>query len=425
MRYLIYPLLIKVKDIFVIIVIPNLFRNRKVIATQNDFRVTILKSICKRVLKDMELNKRYIIDLSQAQTPADIVFELSNIIEKPEAANQKIWLKLGSIALNQSQLLSINSLISSINSTLSLIESESQQTELAAATLGISTRDVEEELQEELSSLEAEAPKDEPSEQYIAITDHIDEQKKSEKDTNESENAKEDQSESEEKSAEPVTAQEENDADTIEKLESVFENTNSENKEEDAESNYPTAPVEAMSEEKEEEIQNQLDSIFDSEAKLENILNEEKELQDMQNWPLTKEAEDNFEIPDEEMTDEDYEILQMNTRYHKQTVRSGQVIKSNGNVVIIGDCHAGCEIHAAGDITVWGILGGIAHAGCNGNTKARIRALNLNAIQLRIADSYARRPDHIKNIYVEKSNSFTPEEARNINGSIVILKIND
>ena len=125
------------------------------------------------------------------------------------------------------------------------------------------------------------------------------------------------------------------------------------------------------------------------------------------------------------MTDEDYAILKMDTQYHKHTVRSGQVIKSNGNVVIIGDCHPGCEIHAAGDITVWGILGGIAHAGCNGNSKARIRALTLNAIQLRIADSFARRPDHIKNIYVEKSNSFTPEEARNINGSIVILKVND
>ena len=93
-----------------------------------------------------------------------------------------------------------------------------------------------------------------------------------------------------------------------------------------------------------------------------NILSEEKDLNEMKNWPLTKEAEDNFEIPEEVMTDEDYEILQMNTQYHKQTVRSGQVIKSNGNVVIIGDCHPGCEIHAAGDITVWGILGGIAHA---------------------------------------------------------------
>ena len=146
----------------------------------------------------------------------------------------------------------------------------------------------------------------------------------------------------------------------------------------------------------------------------------------MQNWPLTKESGvDDIEIPEEVMTDEDYEILQMNTQYHKQTVRSGQVIQSNGNVVIIGDCHPGCEIHAAGDITVWGVLGGIAHAGCKGNTKARIRALTLNAIQLRIAESYARRPDHIKNIYVEKSNTFTPEEARYVNGSIVILKTND
>ena len=163
------------------------------------------------------------------------------------------------------------------------------------------------------------------------------------------------------------------------------------------------------------------------ETKLENILSDDKDINAMKNWPLTKETgiDSDIEIPEEEMTDEDYEILQMNTQYHKQTVRSGQVIKSNGNVVIIGDCHPGCEIHAAGDITVWGILGGIAHAGCNGNTRARIRALNLNAIQLRIADSYARRPDHIKNIYVEKSNTFTPEEARNINGSIVILKIND
>lgn len=377
----------------------------------------------------MELNKRYIIDLSQAQTPADIVFELSNIIEKPEAANQKIWLKLGSIALNQSQLLSITSLISSINSTLSLIESESQQTELAAATLGINTRDVEEELQEELSSLEAEAPKDAPSEQYIAMTDHIDEEESAEnKEIAEEISEPAEYSETE---AKEETEQESEEDEAVQKLEAALESEkgtepeSSEEEKPEQEDDLPSAPVEPMSEEKEEEIQNQLDSIFDSETKLENILSEEKELQDMQNWPLTKEAEDEFEIPDEEMTDEDYEILQMNTRYHKQTVRSGQVIKSNGNVVIIGDCHPGCEIHAAGDITVWGILGGIAHAGCNGNTKARIRALNLNAIQLRIADSFARRPDHIKNVYVEKSNSFTPEEARNINGSIVILKIND
>lgn len=384
----------------------------------------------------MELNKRYIIDLSQAQSPADIVFELSNIIEKEEAANKKIWLKLGEITLNQSQLLSINSLISSINSTLSLIESQSQQTELAAATLGISTRDVEEELQAELAELEAKAPEDEPSEQYIPMSDHVDEEAECSKEIEQADNQQEEKTETQENIHETdndvfaelkIEASAESDKQEIQDEESV---TQEEKAEETVEQENPLKdvnlfPVEPMSEEKEEEIQEQLDSIFDSETKLENILSQDKDITEMQNWPLTKEEEDDFEIPEDEMTDEDYEILQMNTQYHKQTVRSGQVIKSNGNVVIIGDCHPGCEIHAAGDITVWGILGGIAHAGCKGNTKARIRALNLNAIQLRIADSYARRPDHIKNVYVEKSNTFVPEEARNVNGSIVILKIND
>lgn len=410
----------------------------------------------------MELNKRYIIDLSQAQSPADIVFELSNIIEKEDAANQKIWLKLGNVTLNQSQLLSINSLISSINSTLSLVESESQQTELAAATLGICTKDVEEELQEEFSQLEAKAPEDEPSLQYVPMTEHLDDSsdsadsaEKTQQEEAESKDAENtvdtttddnketvDEQNSENDDADKETApiktenepaevqNQENNETTDEQKESgsladvdiVFKKPaiDSEN-----ESDSSVVFSSENKEQKEEEIQEQLDSIFDSETKLENILSDDKDINEMKNWPLTKEAEDNFEIPEEEMTDEDYEILQMSTQYHKQTVRSGQVIKSNGNVVIIGDCHPGCEIHAAGDITVWGILGGIAHAGCNGNTKARIRALTLNAIQLRIADSYARRPDYIKNIYVEKSNTFTPEEARNINGSIVILKIND
>ncbi len=377
----------------------------------------------------MELNKRYIVDLSQAQSPADIVFELSNIIEKPEAANQKIWLKLGDVSLNQSQLLSIQSLISSINSTLSLVESQSQQTELAAATLGICTKDVEEEIEKELEANTPEAPlnteNEQPTEQYIPMTDHID-------------NIETDDTSSEE---EKIAEENETDlTETISDSKNTEDSHEEEIKDKNIENKTETKPEETEKEPvwiqpsnqntedtdtiQEEEIQEQLDSIFDSETKLENILSDDKDINEMKNWPLTKEAEE-FEIPEEVMTDEDYEILQMHTQYHKQTVRSGQVIQSNGNVVIIGDCHPGCEIHAAGDITVWGVLGGIAHAGCKGNTKARIRALNLNAIQLRIADSYARRPDHIKNTFVEKSNVFTPEEARNINGSIVILKIND
>ena len=79
----------------------------------------------------------YVIDLSYATSASDIVFELSSIIDNDRAKNQKIALKLGNVDLNQSQLLSIRSLISSINSTVTFLETNSAQTELAAINLGI------------------------------------------------------------------------------------------------------------------------------------------------------------------------------------------------------------------------------------------------------------------------------------------------
>jgi len=112
------------------------------------------------------------------------------------------------------------------------------------------------------------------------------------------------------------------------------------------------------------------------------------------------------------------------TLYLKQTLRSGQTINFDGNVVIIGDCHPGSEIISAGDIVVWGILSGIAHAGSNNNYKSSIKALKINAIQLRIADLYARKPDRLEVEKAEKINSFIPEEAKISDGEIKIYSLN-
>ena len=71
---------------------------------------------------------------------------------------------------------------------------------------------------------------------------------------------------------------------------------------------------------------------------------------------------------------------------------------------------------------MWGILGGIAHAGSKGNIASKVRALKLNAIQLRIAGLYARRNDTLNVPYVQKTNEFTPEEAQIEEGKIVIYK---
>ena len=114
------------------------------------------------------------------------------------------------------------------------------------------------------------------------------------------------------------------------------------------------------------------------------------------------------------------EIEQEETLYIKQTLRSGQKLEHDGNLVIIGDCKAGSEIIATGDITIWGILGGIAHAGSKGDYNAKIRAFRINAIQLRIADLLARKPDAIEMEKMNKNNHFTPEEAKITDGEIVI-----
>lgn len=101
----------------------------------------------------------------------------------------------------------------------------------------------------------------------------------------------------------------------------------------------------------------------------------------------------------------------------KQTLRSGQAISHKGHLVIVGDVNPGAEIMAEGDITIWGALRGMAHAGVGGNINAEIRALKFEPIQLRIAHAIARAPDKLKSAALSSSG---PETARIINGKIRI-----
>jgi septum site-determining protein MinC len=73
------------------------------------------------------------------------------------------------------------------------------------------------------------------------------------------------------------------------------------------------------------------------------------------------------------------------TLYQRGTIRSGQIVRHLGNVVIVGDVNPGAEIIASGDIVIFGILRGQAHAGAQGDDKATVTALELNPTQLRIA----------------------------------------
>lgn len=77
----------------------------------------------------------------------------------------------------------------------------------------------------------------------------------------------------------------------------------------------------------------------------------------------------------------------------RRHMRSGQRIRYNGNVVVLGDVNPGAEIEAAGDIVVMGTLRGLAHAGANGDPERIIAAFRLQATQLRIAQHIARAPE--------------------------------
>lgn len=266
----------------------------------------------------------FIVDLSNARKTSEIIYELSRILDIPEAKNKQVCLKLGSVALTKPELTSIKALVESMESEIEFISTSSPETIDSAESLGI-----------EISELE----------------------------------------------------------------------------------NVVEAPDFEMEPNVSPEVETALDKIFgDNDFDEDEPQKEVKEMEEIAAY--IEEDED-----DEETRLMKAEAEKLPTLYIKKTIRSGQSITSDGNLVIVGDVNPGAEIIAKGDITVWGILGGIAHAGSEGNTQARIRALKMNAIQLRIADIFARRPDGVNTPFVQKTNEFVPEVAKTYKKNIIINKL--
>ncbi len=322
----------------------------------------------------------FIIDLSNIQNTSQLVFELSSIMEHPEVKGKNICLKLGKLDLKQSQLLSIKALIESMDATIAFIDTKSEQTEASAVSLGIVISELSSDVTADIS----------------ANTEAYEQQSFKEESVEEKVEGAEQTSDEEDKVVEVHADMEiSNPIETMEGIEDIYDEVSTEELSEV----IPTENYEKDS--------------FGMLAASEGLLPEETSkyiLLDTGNVlpeGVEENSENNESVP---------------TLYINQTLRSGQTISYEGNILIIGDAHPGSEIIAGGDITVWGILGGIAHAGSNGNITSKVRALKLNAIQLRIAGLYARRNDTLNVPYVQKSNEFTPEEALIEDGKIVIYK---
>ena len=102
------------------------------------------------------------------------------------------------------------------------------------------------------------------------------------------------------------------------------------------------------------------------------------------------------------------------TKYFRGTLRSGQRISYNGNMVVVGDVNTGAEVEATGNIIVLGNVMGTVHAGAAGNTGASVTALNFATNQLKIAGIINK-----KNERHGASSGYTPEIAYIENDEIV------
>lgn len=278
----------------------------------------------------------FIVNLSNAKNAAEVIYELSSILEMPEAQNKKICLKLEGVDLSQSQLLSIKALIESMTSTLEFVDTTSDVTKASAEALEIKIFDFENK---------PEIPTIEPTKE---------------------------------------------DFEKINKTPDLFE----------------------------EKVNNEAFRELAQEEGL--IQSNEGNDNTLEIGTSTYTTMDEDEIPNMEHMSDDEDVEKLPTLYINQTLRSGQTVTSEGNIVIIGDANPGSEIIARGDVTVWGVLGGIAQAGSKGNRNAVIRALKLNAIQLRIASCFARRVNKENIPFVQKSPTFTPQQASLKEKTIVI-----
>ena len=339
-------------------------------------------------------DKDFVIDLSETKNTAQLANELNSILESNDAKRKNITLNLGALDLKQSQLLSIKALIESIESTIVAISTDSSMTEASAVSLGI-------QIKSNIMMKQDNGFKD-------SISEHIGDLNNQFTTTFDSTNLVD---------TEVQTSNINTSVDNIVKKQDLDENELLSNP----------------------EVQKALDKVlgFDNQQSTEesfvktNIeLIESKSIGKDFEESVTNErsSEGKYVLLDTEgITPDDLEENTENTAdlptlYLTQTLRSGQTVTYEGNIFIVGDAHPGSEVIATGDISVWGILGGIAHAGSNGNINAKVRALKLNPIQLRIAGLYSRRNDTINVPYVQKTNEFTPEEARINNKQIVVYK---
>ncbi len=106
-------------------------------------------------------------------------------------------------------------------------------------------------------------------------------------------------------------------------------------------------------------------------------------------------------------------------------VRSGQILRHAGSIVLLGDVNPGGQVIAGGDVLVWGRLWGTVHAGALGDARAVVAALDFEPVQLRISQYVARTAKEESEAparWFRRTRIAGPELARVVDEEIVVEK---
>lgn len=342
----------------------------------------------------------FIVDVSNAGKTSEIIYELSRILDLPDAQSKRVCLKLGSVDLTPTELTSIKALVESMNSEIEFVTTSSNATAESANELDIKVS----VLENKVPTPEFNADQEKVNKELEKALDKIFGDEGSEIKTFGHASDLKDEIPEPVQEIKTEVAEEVQEETEAEKAPETIEMTEKKPVEQSVEN------VQSEAEQNVEQVAENFDDFNNELESANKIEGEEIEEIDFTLEDVRKQLRETEKLP---------------TLYIQRTLRSGQSISSDGNIVIIGDANPGSEIIAKGDITVWGVLGGIAHAGSQGNSYARIRALKMNAIQLRIADVFARRPDSANIPYIQKTDTFVPEEACVRKKQIFIHKIHE
>jgi len=112
--------------------------------------------------------------------------------------------------------------------------------------------------------------------------------------------------------------------------------------------------------------------------------------------------------------------------FYKGHLRSGQVLEFEQSVIVIGDVNPGASIISKGNIIILGSLRGTAFAGASGKKNCFIVAMDMQPIQLRIAEVFTlasdsgKEPQEPRIAFVENENIYIEPLTKSVLNDITL-----